>query len=91
MDLKLSVPDAVASPLKLAFGDDLGRAAREALACEGYRSRRFGAGIVSELLCLSDRWAAEQWLASRGLTYQYGTQDLAEDRQTLVELLKPYT
>lgn len=86
MVIKLTLPESAEASLREAFGSDLDRAALEALAIEGYRSGRLGLARVGELLGLDNRWATEAWLAGRGVTWNYGADDLAADRETLERL-----
>ena len=51
MEAIIHIPKGIEEQLEAAFGRDLARAAREALAVEGYRSERLSLGQVAEFLC----------------------------------------
>ena len=87
MAINITLPSTVEVSLREAFGQDLDRAALEALALEGYRSGRFSAAEVGKLVGLEDRWAVEQWLADRHVPLNYSLADLEADRQALDRLL----
>jgi predicted HTH domain antitoxin len=73
--------------LRRAFGDDLDRAALEALAIEAYRSGRLTAGEVARLLGLETSIQAQEWLAKRGIAMNYSLEDLNSDRAALERIL----
>ena len=87
MAITLHIPPESERELREAFGPEFDRVALEALVCEGYRSGRISAGKVAELLGLDNRFAAEEWLASRGLHWNYGAVELEADRATLENVL----
>lgn len=87
MVINLHIPDDQEGTLRRAWGDELDRAAVEALAVEGYRSGKFGAATVGRLLGHESRWDTERWLAERGVPVNYTPDDLAADRGTLDKLL----
>ena len=53
MEVIIHIPKGIEEQLEAAFGRDLARAAREALALEGYRSERLSLGQVAEFLGVS--------------------------------------
>jgi predicted HTH domain antitoxin len=65
---------------------DVGQAVKEAVASEGYRAGRFGLSDVAELLGLETTIAAMDWLAARGVPFNYTIEDLEHDRETLNRL-----
>lgn len=79
----LNVSSSVEATLRRVFGDDLDRAALEALAIEGYRSARLSAGEVARVLGLDTSLQASQWLAQRGISLNYTLDDLEVDRVSL--------
>lgn len=81
-----NIPPSVEPVLRRAFGDDLQRAAIEALAVEAYRSAKLTAGEIATLLGLSTSLQAQAWLASRGLAMNYSLSDLESDRAALARL-----
>jgi hypothetical protein len=87
MSIILNISSDAERFLRETWGKDLDRAAFEALVMEGYRSKKFGAGMVRRLLDLPTRWDAEQWLGSHGVPLNYSIEDLESDRQTLDRLL----
>ncbi len=87
MTVTLHIPDDAGDVLRQVWGQSLDQAALEALVIEGYRTRRFGGGMVRRLLGLATRWDAEQWLASRNVPLNYDTDDLEADRRALDRLL----
>ena len=88
MTVTIHIPDDAESVLRQAWGAGLDRAALEALVIEGYRTRKFGGGMVRQLLSLPTRWDAEQWLATRGVPLNYSLEDLEADRSALDRALR---
>lgn len=86
MGLWIDIPAELEPALREAWGDDLSRAALEALVIEGYRAGKFGECTVRRLLGLEDRWATERWLADRKVPSNYSLEDLEADRRTLDRL-----
>lgn len=82
--IKLS--NDVEQTLTRAFGTDLGRAALEALAIEGYRSARLSVGEVARILGLETSLEAQSWLSRRGVALNYSLEDLEADRATMAKL-----
>ncbi len=91
--IAFNVPSSIEPTLRRAFGDDLDRAALEALAIEGYRSAKLTAGEVATLLGLETSIQAQDWLARRGIALNYALDDLQADREALSRLFprKPAT
>jgi hypothetical protein len=89
MTITLNIPDDTEKTLRAAWGDQLDRATLEALAIEGYRSRRFGIGTVRQMLGFESRWETEEWLGRQGVCWNYTLEDLEADRKTLDEILGP--
>ncbi|NOT01071.1 MAG: UPF0175 family protein [Phycisphaerales bacterium] len=83
MTIHLQIPDDAAAALRRAWGDNLDRAALEALVMEGYRAGKLGIGTVRRLLGFDSRYETEEWLGSRGVHWNYGLDDLEADRRTL--------
>ncbi|HYE63567.1 MAG TPA: UPF0175 family protein [Phycisphaerales bacterium] len=86
MTLSLNIPDDAKRTLIEVWGDNLDRAAFEALVIEGYRTRKSGNSTVQRLLGLPDRWATEKWLADRDVCHNYSLEDLEQDRETMRQL-----
>ncbi len=87
MSLTIELAKEQEEALRAAFGTALPEATKEALAVEGYRRGKLSAGEVQDLLGLSTRHEAEQFLADRGVRMGYSQGDLEQDRQTLSRLL----
>ena len=87
MELTLKIPDDLTAPLKAAHGDDLGRAAIERLALDGYRSGTLSRYQVQRLLGFDNRYDTEEWLGRSGAVSSYTMADLHSDRDALDGLL----
>lgn len=87
MSISIQIPSDQEQTLRRAWGPDLAQAALEALAVEGYRSRRLSAAEVGKLLGIDDRWAIGQWLADHQVPLNYTLDDLEADRKTLENVL----
>lgn len=83
----IELPDLIIKELETVPGA-ISRCVLEAVALEGYRSRRLSRGEVRRLLGLS--WHdTEALLAQHGLVYHYSAEDLDEDQETLERILGP--
>lgn len=89
MEITLSIPDSLAPLLQITHGDDLGRAALERLALDGYTTGALSRYQVQQLLGFSNRWDTEEWLGRHKATVQYSLEDLEADRKTLDRILGP--
>src|SRR5438874_13664479 len=76
MGIKLDIPEDQEKALRDALGDDLGRAAVEAMVIEGYRSDKLSAAEVGRILGIPDRWLVNQWLADHRVPLKYSLDDL---------------
>jgi Uncharacterised protein family (UPF0175) len=85
MNLELQIPEEVALLLTSEYAD-LPRAAVEALALEGYRSKRFSEGQVRQMLGFSSRMRVHAFLKEHGVHLHYSLEDLDHDRATSREL-----
>lgn len=83
MGIQLELPDDLERAMRAALAQPLEVIAKEALLAEAYRRGVISLGRVAEILSLPTRYAAEQWLRSRGVTLNYGSAELQEDRETL--------
>lgn len=86
MTITLNIPDEAKQTLLEVWGDQLDRAAFEALVIEGYRARKYGNSTVRRLLGHETRWDTEKWLADHGVDHNYSLEDLEQDRQTMRDL-----
>src|SRR5947209_2581654 len=82
MSVTFDIPKAIEEQLTAGWGHDLSRAAKEALAVEGYRAGLLSLGQVAELLDLSID-AADGFLKSRGVPLPYSPEDLDSDLASL--------
>lgn len=83
--IRVELPDAIIREL-VEDPREIERHVLEAVAVEGYRSRKLSRGEVGRLLGLS--WhETEAFLAERGVSYHYTLSDLEEDRESLERLL----
>jgi len=85
MNLELHISDEAAQLLTSEYAD-LPRAAVEALALEGYRSKRFSEGQVRQMLGFSSRLQVHGFLKEHGVPLHYSLDDLEQDRRTSREL-----
>jgi len=81
MNVQLQIPDELARLLTVER-DDLSRAALEALALEGYRSKRLSEGQVRQMLGFSSRLQVHAFLKEHGVHLHYSLADLEQDRET---------
>ena len=79
MTITLEIPDELAAALT-SSGQDLGRAALEALALDGYRSDRLTEADIRQLLGFETRMEVHGFLKEHGVFLPYTLQDLEHDR-----------
>ena len=84
--VQMDIPEQAEELLRDAFGDNLNRAALEAIAIEGYRSGKLSRYDVQRLLGFEDRWETESWFSGKGVHLNYHLEDLEADRKTLAKL-----
>jgi predicted HTH domain antitoxin len=84
MALLIDLPLEIEDVLRMEWGDDLERAAKEALLIESYRTGKITVGVVARLLGLN-RWETESWLGEHGVHWNYDIGDLEDDWRTLEE------
>ncbi len=85
MQVTIQLPDEIAQ--QMGAQGDLPRQVVEALAAEGYRSRRLSRQQVGRLLEL-DYWQTEEFLTQHQAKRPYELADLEIDRKSLAGLLK---
>ena len=85
MQIQIELPDEIAAAFDAG---DLSRAALEALALEGYRSRRLGGGQVQRLLGFSTPMQVHAFLKQHDVYLNYSLDDLHEDAAMLDRLFK---
>jgi hypothetical protein len=81
MQVKIDVPEDVADAL-IAGGQDIGRAATESLALEGYRTGRLSEEQVRRLLGFESRIQVHGFLKDHRVYLNYSEQDLEHDLET---------
>ena len=81
MQVTLTIPDSLAAQLTAA-GKDPARAALEALAVDGYRSKQFTESQVRRMLGFGTRMQVHALLAEHDVFLHYTREDLEQDRQT---------
>ncbi len=86
MQVTLNIPDNLAEQLRAAVGSDIGRAAIEHLALEGYRTRKLSRYEVQQLLGFDNRWDVENWLGAHGIDSNYSIDDLEADRNAINQI-----
>jgi hypothetical protein len=77
MHIALDIPDNI--PNVVAPDQDPARAALEAMALEGYRSRRLGESAVRRLLGFESRMEVHGFLKEHGVHLNYSMEDLEHD------------
>lgn len=83
MAITIELPTEEEEIFRLALGNDLGQAAREAMLIEAYRRGRLSVGRLGELLGLETSHEADEWLAQRAVPNNYTLSDYAADSRTL--------
>jgi chromosome segregation and condensation protein ScpB len=77
----LALPDELSAALA-APGQDLSRAAFEALALAAYRERKISAAQLRHLLGYETRLEVDAFLKQHGVELEYALEDLERDRET---------
>jgi hypothetical protein len=77
MHIAFELPDNIAG--MIAFDQDPARAALEAVALEGYRSKRLGESAVRRLLGFETRMEVHAFLQEHGVYLHYDMDDLEHD------------
>jgi predicted HTH domain antitoxin len=78
MTITLDIPDEIGAALAAA-GQDVSRAALEAIALEGYRSDRLTSAEVRRLLGFETRMEVDEFLKRHGADMHYTLDDLEND------------
>jgi predicted HTH domain antitoxin len=82
MSVTIDLPKNIEDILTAAWGPDLSRAAKEAIAVEGMRAGLLSVGQVAEILNLSID-GADAFLKARGVFLPYSDDDLERDLASL--------
>lgn len=77
--ITLEIPDELSAFLA-GSGQDLTRAAIEAIALEGYREQKVSSGQLRRLLGFGTRMQVHAFLKARGIPVQFDATDLEQDR-----------
>ncbi len=83
--IAVELPDDIAKRLQGKWGD-LSKAAREAIAIEGYRSGALSQCQVQRLLGFDSRWEVDGLLKRAGVYLEYTEEDLDREFQVSHEL-----
>jgi hypothetical protein len=78
MHIAVDLPEDIAERLQAKWGD-LSRAAREAIAIEGYRSAALSQNQVQRLLGLASRWEVDALLKRAGVYLEVTEEDVARE------------
>lgn len=89
MHLQLEIPDDILRSLA-ASTDEAPRAALEAVALEGYCSRRLSEYQVQRMLGFEQRLQVHGFLKENNTHLKYSIEDLEHDMNTLEELRKRF-
>jgi len=81
MQLTLDLPDELSAALA-APGQNLSRAALEAIALEAYRERKLSTAQLRRLLGFETRYDLDGFLKQHEVWLDYAWQDLEQDRET---------
>ena len=79
--LTIELPDELSAALA-SSGQDLSRAAFEAIALESYRERKLSTAQLRRLLGFQTRMEVDGFLKSHGVELEYTLEDLERDRET---------
>ena len=79
--IRIALPDELSAALA-APGQDLSRAAFEALALTAYRERKISVAQLRQLLGYETRMEVDAFLKSHCVELEYTLEDLERDRET---------
>ncbi len=85
MQITFNIPDDLASQI-VSDGQDLSRAALEALAVEGYRTERLSESEIRQLLGFETRMEVHAFLKEHGAYMHYSLTDLEQDHESAVRM-----
>lgn len=83
MHVEFDLPDEIAKALD---SPNLSRAALEALAAEGYRTRKLGRGQVGRILGFETPMETDAFLKERGVPSNYTIEEFEKDMATMERL-----
>jgi hypothetical protein len=81
VQITLDIPDELAAQIA-SSGQDVSRAAREAIAIEGYRTERLSESEIRHLLGFETRMEVHAFLKQHGAYLHYSIADLERDRES---------
>lgn len=87
MTVTVHISENTEAAFHRAFGENLDRAALEAMCIEGYRSGKLSLGEVAVALGLETTVVALEWLGNRGVSLNYSLEDFEADRENLSRVL----
>ena len=87
MIINIEIPEELAAQL-IGEGQDLARAALEALALEGYRNDRLTEAYIRELLGFETRTEVHSFLKEHGALLHYTDEDLDYDREVASQVAR---
>ena len=94
MKMTIEIPDAIARHLETRW-ESLERRSLELLATEAYRDRVITVAEVRQMLKLSSRWEAHEFLKKEGAYLQYTLADLEQDVEAIgivqAKVIRGYT
>lgn len=85
MQVTLDIPDELAAQM-VSGGENLSRAALEALAVEGYRTERLSESQIRQLLEFETRMEVHAFLKAHGAWLHYSVADLERDRESALRM-----
>ena len=85
MHIGVDLPEDIAERLEARWGD-LSRAAREAIAIEGYRSGALSQDQVQRFLGLASRWEVDALLKRAGVYLNYTEEDVVREVESSQDL-----
>lgn len=81
VQITLNIPDELATRIA-SDGQDISRAALEAMALEGYRTERLSESEIRRLLGFETRMEVHAFLKAHGAYLHYSITDLERDRES---------
>jgi hypothetical protein len=85
MQITLDIPDELAAQM-ISGGEDISRAALEAMAVEGYRTERLSESEIRKLLGFETRMEVHAFLKEHGAYLHYSMADLERDRESALRM-----
>jgi predicted HTH domain antitoxin len=86
MKLTIEIPEVMEESLQRQLGQDLGQAAKEAMAMAWYQAEKLSIGQVAEFLGISV-YEAEGLMKQHHIDAPYALKDYEKDRNTLRRVL----